>query len=236
MSAIIAQAKAAYAAMKLTDPAQAAEAFELLRGPKLPDGTRGERNLKGFVTLISGWQRSRQLSLDTGNREMDEKDFYGYWRGRNRDDPSIARKWARATKPEMFQRKLAWHNKKGKAIVWQRLQREINNKDMVIASLGGENEKMHCSKAAAQEMMTRDSGLSLHHSAKGMFGGLASLVDGDHSDDSSEEEQVKGKQDDQLEVATRNKKAKKVLSSSSGSQDSSDSDDKSKPGAEYTTL
>ena len=134
--------------MQAVDPEAASRAMQLLNGGG-PGG--GKRDLKHFVSLVSTWQRTRQVSLDRRNKEMTKKDFWGYWQSRNRKDPSIQKKWDKATSPAMFRRKRAWKDSSGKVWVWQPLQREMHSRDIISATLSGQPQDIVCGKAQANE-------------------------------------------------------------------------------------
>ena len=222
--------------MMREDPDKAHQAVQLLRGNASQGGSSGssggaggKRNLKLFVTMMSSWQRTRQVSMDVRNKEMGMKDFFSYWRGRDRSDATIKKKWAAATSPSMFRKKRAWKTKSGKTRVWQPLQRELNNRDIISATLSGAPEEIVCGKAQAQEMMTGEAGIALHSSSKQMFGGAMSIMDGnDDFSDSSDEKDSDADKDKDVEPAKKKvKKDKKKAhkkASSSIKVDDSDSD------------
>jgi hypothetical protein len=201
-------------------------------------GKGGHRDIKGFVDMVSQWARVRQLSLDNRVKEMDMLDHYGYWKSRGRSDPVIAKKWTKATKASKFRKKTAFMQGK-KMMVWQKLQREIKNSDLLTASLSSGKETLQASKSAAHEMLTADKGISFHSSAKACFGGAANIVDDAGSSDSESSLEAieapateKGKDDD----GKPKKKKKKKASSSSDSDDDDDSDDEDLEGTGMNTY
>ena len=165
------EAKKAFQMMAETDPAQHREVVSsLVRS----DGNGYKRDWKKFKSLISEYGRIKQLSSEDTWKEMNYADFFSYWEGRNRTEPNIKLRWAKATTNKMFKKKMAWL--KGKETwVWQKLQKELKRKDIVEKSLRYKSDVV-MDKDSMQQAMTSDSGVNLPSFGKSIFGGLLTTL------------------------------------------------------------
>ena len=167
---------------------------------------KGQRNFQGLVTMTRTVTRTSELALKQKMMEYTRRTYYQRFRGEGYSDDEIAAMWTAATTAEKFQKKLAF--KKGKVVwVWAPLPRTASKKDIMAASLSGEQEQLHVGEGTAADMLTGAHGVNIDVGSSGsMFGCLSDKLDGGADYDER----------DNMVPPIGDKKASKSSSSSSG--------------------
>ena len=135
----------------------------------------GGKDFGALKKLISGYKREREMSLNNEYVELDQKEFIAHWRARGRSPDSCKRKWTKATSAKKCRK--GWARKVGKkTLAWVLEPRRFKDADRFVAKLKKENNEMMISGAQASSMLVDKQGLQYGSQAKGMFGGVNSIL------------------------------------------------------------
>ena len=146
--------------MQESAPDKARDAvLSLIKTPGATNQT--QRSFSEFTTIITQWQRVRQMENIKGRIVCDKGEFRLHWKGRGKKKSKIKRMWKSAIQPQKFKQKLAWekvwYNKKGKKkkkiLVWVKEQQRSADKDIVKNTASYSPATMQLDKKAAEKVV-----------------------------------------------------------------------------------
>ena len=132
-----------------------------------------KRDWQGLLAVVSQWSRKCQVSMKSGLKEMNWRQFKAKHKKLGYRKPQYKAIWAKMTTAECYKRGLC--RKHGsKVYVWYNKGRECDSADIIQLELKGEESKSLVSKEQSKKMLQGKHGVEMSAQAKAeTFGGSA---------------------------------------------------------------